>query len=76
MNRKWTLGIGLLAVVALFLILWHFTPAIQRWLADVFLEILLLAATFSAGWLVGRFGSKRRPNREERNVRNITEAQK
>lgn len=76
MNKKWTLPAGLAVVAVIFLLLWHFAPAIQRWLADVFLQILMLLATFVAGWLFGRFGGKRHRNSEKENARNITEAQR
>jgi hypothetical protein len=48
----------------------------QRWLASVFVDIILLLAAFAAGWLFGRFGGKRHRNDDERNARNITQAQK
>lgn len=76
MDKKWIIGLGLLAIVAIFLVLWNFAPAIQRWLASVFVDILLLVAAFAAGWLFGRFGNRRPPSEDERNVRSITEAQK
>lgn len=76
MKSKWSLWAGIAAIIIIFLILWHFAPAIQRWLADVFIDIILLAATFAAGWLTGRFGGRRRRSRDEQNARNITEAQK
>lgn len=76
MDKKWTIITGLVLIAVVFGLLWHFAPAIQRWLADVFLDILILLATFAAGWLFGRFGGKKRQAPEKRNVRNITEAQK
>lgn len=76
MDKKWIIGLGLLAILAIFLVLWNFAPAIQRWLASVFVDILLLVAAFAAGWLFGRFGNRQTPSKDERNVRNITEAQK
>lgn len=76
MDKKWYLIGGLLAVLIVFLLLWNFAPAIQRWLASVFVDIILLAAAFAAGWLFGRFGGRRPPKDDERNIRNITEAQK
>lgn len=54
----------------------QFAPAIQRWLANVFIDIIVLALTFAAGWLLGRYGGKRNRNRDQENARNITEAQK
>lgn len=76
MDKKWYLIGGLLVVLIVFLVLWNFAPAIQRWLASVFVDIILLLAAFAAGWLFGRFGGRRPRNDEERNIRNITEAQK
>lgn len=40
------------------------------------MDIILLLAAFAAGWLFGRFGGKRRRSDDERNARNITQAQK
>ena len=60
MDKKWTIGLGLLGILIVFLLLWNFAPAIQRWLASVFVDIILLLAAFAAGWLFGRFGGKRR----------------
>ena len=54
----------------------QFAPAIQRWLANVFIDIIVLALTFAAGWLLGRYGGRRNRNRDQENARNITEAQK
>ena len=72
MDKKWTIGLGLLGILIVFLLLWNFAPAIQRWLASVFVDIILLLAAFAAG----RFGGKRRRSDDERNARNITQAQK
>ena len=58
MDKKWTIGLGLLGILI------------------VFLDIILLLAAFAAGWLFGRFGGKRRRSDDERNARNITQAQK
>ena len=76
MDKKWIIGLGLLGILIVFLVLWNFAPTIQRWLADVFLDIIILLATFAAGWLIGRFGGKRRCTDDQRNARNITKAQK
>lgn len=75
-NSKWIIGLGLLVILSLLLLLWKFAPAIQQWLADTLLEIIILLATFATGWLLGRFGGCRRRSREEQNARNITKAQK
>ena len=31
MDKKWTIGLGLLGILIVFLLLWNFAPAIQRW---------------------------------------------
>ena len=75
MNKKWTLWAGLILILVVFILIWQFAPAIQRWLANVFIDIIL-ALTFAAGWLLGRYGGRRNRNRDQENARNITEAQK
>ena len=76
MNKKWTLWAGLILILVVFILIWQFAPAIQRWLANVFIDISVLALTFAAGWLLGRYGGRRNRNRDQENARNITEAQK
>lgn len=76
MNKKWTLWAGLIPILVVFILIWQFAPAIQRWLANVFIDIIVLALTFAAGWLLGRYGGRRNRNRDQENARNITEAQK
>lgn len=76
MDKKWTIIIGLALIAAAFGLLWHFAPAIQRWLADVYLDIIILLATFAAGWLFGRFGRRKPRDPDKENARNITQAQK
>ena len=52
MNKKWTLWAGLILILVVFILIWQFAPAIQRWLANVFIDIIVLALTFAAGcWL-------------------------
>ena len=75
MNKKWTLWAGLILILVVFILIWQFAPAIQRWLANVFIDIIVLALTFAAGWLLGRYGGRRNRNRDQENARNITEAQ-
>ena len=71
---------GLILILVVFILVWQFAPAIQRWLANVFIDIIVLALTFAAGWLLGRYGGRRNRNRnrnrDQENARNITEAQK
>lgn len=76
MNKKWTLWAGLILILVVFILIWQFAPAIQRWLGNVFIDIIVLALTFAAGWLLGRYGGRRNRNRDQENARNITEAQK
>ena len=76
MNKKWTLWAGLILILVVFILIWQFAPAIQRWLANVFIDIIVLALPFAAGWLLGRYGGRRNRNRDQENARNITEAQK
>ena len=76
MNKKWTLWAGLILILVVFILIWQFAPAIQRWLANVFIDIIVLVLTFAAGWLLGRYGGRRNRDRDEQNARNITEAQK
>ena len=76
MNKKWTLWAGLILILVVFILIWQFAPAIQRWLANVFIDIIVLALTFAAGWLLGRYVGRRIRNRDQENARNITEAQK
>mgnify|MGYP007081806180 FL=1 len=76
MNKKWTLWAGLILILVVFILIWQFAPAIQRWLANVFIDIIVLALTFAGRWLRGRYGGRRNRNRDQENARNITEAQK
>ena len=76
MNKKWTLWAGLILILVVFILIWQFAPAIQRWLANVFIDIIVLALTVAAGWLLGRYVGRRNRNRDQENARNITEAQK
>ena len=76
MNKKWTLWAGLILILVVFILIWQFAPAIQRWLANGFNDIIDLPLTFAAGWLLGRYGGRRNRNRDQENARNITEAQK
>lgn len=52
MDKKWTIGLGLLGILIVFLLLWNFAPAIQRWLAE-----RLRGHHSPAGRLRGRDGS-------------------
>ena len=76
MNKKWTLWAGLILILVVFILIWQFAPAIQRCMAIGFIDIIVLALTFAAGWLLGRYGGRRNRNRDQENARNITEAQK
>ena len=76
MNKKWTLWAGLILILVVFILIWQLAPAIHRWRATVVIDIIVLALTFAAGWLLGRYGGRRNRNRDQENARNITEAQK
>ena len=39
---------GLILILVVFILVWQFAPAIQRWLANVFIDIIVLALTFAA----------------------------
>lgn len=67
---------GLVLLLTAAILAWKFSTDIRLWLAGVFVDILILAAVFCAGWLLGRFGGKRSRSREQESARNITEAQK
>ena len=76
MNKKWTLWAGLILILVVFILIWQFAPAIQSGATNGFIDIIVLALTFAAGWLLGRYGGRRNRNRDQENARNITEAQK
>ena len=57
---------GLILILVVFILVWQFAPAIQRWLANVFIDIIVLVLTFAAGWLLGRFGGKRNRSDNEK----------
>ena len=76
MNKKWTLWAGLILILVVFILIWQFAPAIQRRLANVFIDINVLAQTKASGTLRGRSRGRRNRNRDQENARNITEAQK
>lgn len=74
--KKWLYPAALVLILVAAILAWKFSTEIRLWLADVFVDILLLAAVFCAGWLLGRFGGRRSRSREAQNARSITEAQK
>lgn len=60
MKNKWFyIAGGIFLLIALVLI-WKFAPEIQRWLAGVFINLLLLVVAFVAGWCFGRFGKSQK----------------
>lgn len=76
MNKKWTLWAGLILILVVFILIWQFAlPSSAGW-PNVFIDLIVLALTFAAGWLLGRYGGRRNRNRDQENARNITEAQK
>ncbi|WP_295938630.1 hypothetical protein [uncultured Alistipes sp.] len=60
MNNKWILWVGLVLILIVIILIWQFAPVIQRWLANVFIDLIMFVLTFVAGWLFGRYGGKRK----------------
>ena len=56
MNKKWIIYIVLIVVA--FVLIVVFSKNIYFWLSNLW-KILLLAAVFGGGWLLGRFGGKK-----------------
>lgn len=56
MNKKWIIYIVLIVVA--FVLIVVFSKNIF-WLSNQLWKILLLAAVFGGGWLLGRFGGKK-----------------
>ena len=73
-RTKWIIY-GSLALIAVLLIA-IFSKNIVNGLENLFVKIAIYLIVFCAGWLLGRFGGNRRRNDDERNARNITQAQK
>ena len=73
-KTKWIIY-GSLALIAVLLIA-IFSKNIVNGLENLFVKIAIYLIVFCAGWLLGRFGVNRRRNDDERNARNITQAQK
>ncbi len=64
MNKKWIIYIVLIVVafvliVVAFVLIVVFSKNIYFWLSNQLWKILLLAAVFGGGWLLGRFGGKK-----------------
>ena len=57
MNKKWIIYIVLIVVA--FVLIVVFSKNIYFWLSNQLWKILLLAAVFAAGRLLGRFGGKK-----------------
>ncbi len=57
MNKKWIIYIVLIVVA--FVLIVVFSKNIYFWLSNQLWKILLLAAVFGDGWLLGRFGGKK-----------------
>lgn len=57
MNKKWIIYIVLIVVA--FVLIVVFSKNIYFWLSNQLWKILLLAAVFDGGWLLGRFGGKK-----------------
>lgn len=72
-KTKWIV-FGSLALIVILLTA-IFSKNIWNWFENVLIDVLIYLVVFAAGWMMGRFGGKRRTTAEE-NVRNITEAQR
>ena len=57
MNKKWIIYIVLIVVA--FVLIVVFSKNIYFWLSNQLWKILLLAAVFGGGWLLGRDGCKK-----------------
>ena len=57
MNKKWIIYIVLIVVA--FVLIVVFSKNIYFWLSNQLWKILLLAAVFGGGWLLGRVGGKK-----------------
>ena len=57
MNKKWIIYIVLIVVA--FVLIVVFSKNIYFWLSNQLWKILLLAAVFGGGWVLGRFGGKK-----------------
>ena len=57
MNKKWIIYIVLIVVA--FVLIVVFSKNIYFWLSNQLWKILLLAAVFGGGWLLGRFRGKK-----------------
>lgn len=53
MNKKWIIYIVLIVVAFVLIVVFSKNLSNQLW------KILLLAAVFGGGWLLGRFGGKK-----------------
>lgn len=73
-RKKYLIGAAIILVV--FITVICFASEIQVWFMSKLTELLILLIVFCVGWLLGRYGTRRRPGRVEENIRNITEAQK
>lgn len=71
-KTKWIIY-GALALITLLVIV-IFSKNIWNWFENVLVDVLIYLIVFGAGWMLGRFGGKRR-SRDEQNARNITQAQ-
>lgn len=76
MNKNWMLWAGLILILVVFILVWQSPPPSSGGWPTYLFDIIVLVLTFAAGWLLGRFGGKRNRSDNEKNARNITEAQK
>lgn len=66
MNKKWIIYIVLIVVA--FVLIVVFSKNIYFWLSNQLWKILLLAAVFGGGWLLGRFGGEKRDTARQRQL--------
>lgn len=57
MNKKWIIYIALGLIV--FVVTICFASEIQVWFMSKLTSLLILVIAFTAGWLLGRFGTRR-----------------
>lgn len=66
MNKKWIIYIVLIVVA--FVLIVVFSKNIYFWLSNQLWKILLLAAVFGGGWLLGRFEARKRDTARQRQL--------
>ena len=57
-KTKWIIGTAVVLVVLLLLVI--FSKNIWNWFENLLVEIVIYLIVFAAGWLLGRYGSRKR----------------